>query len=298
MQEIQIHKVDIRAISDQPARFHNVIALGLDVSLIAGAIIFSQIIQTTLVYLLSVFLIGSRMRALMNLLHECSHNCLVINNKWLNDAFGQLFCALPILFTKNGYTESHMRHHLHFGDENKDPDMIRYRAVFGNIAIHGAKTLDEIMCAILNIKKFAAYAYLNPIRALISSGPSETLPLIVFWAAIVGTFTYFSSIDLLFLYWVVPYLTSFKIICYVAELAEHFGIYSKSNEIDRTRNMYVSRIAASLFWPHGDNYHLIHHLFPFVPGFHLAKVDAYLKSNCSCYASQQFEDPAGYAGTN
>lgn len=283
MQEIIAHKKNIREIADQPAKINNVAGLGLDISLIALAIATSVALQSTWIYTLSVFLIGSRMRGLMNLLHECSHNSLVISNVHLNNLLGQM-CALSLLMTREGYTESHMRHHLYFRDENKDPDLIRYRAVFGDIAVRGAKSLDEWVGGILNIRNFVLYAYINSTRDVLVSGRRNLLVLLGFWGAIVTIFIYFGKLDLLFLYWIIPYYTTFKVVCYIAELAEHFGIYAKANELEQTRNMYVNKVAEFLFWPHGDNYHLVHHLFPFVPGFHLSQVNSYLQLHCSNYA--------------
>lgn len=284
MQEVLIFKRNIREIANQPARLNNTVCFGLDISLIAVAMAASMIFRNPWIYTVSVFLIGSRMRGLMNLLHESSHNGLVIGNKFLNDLLGQV-CAISLFMTRKGYTQSHMRHHNHFGDEAKDPDLIRYRTVFGEIAMRGANSLDQWAGAVLSVRKILAYAYLNPIRDLFDSERRNLITVIAFWVGVAALFTYLGYLDILFQYWLVPYFTGFKLICYVAEMAEHFGIYSKLSDLHRTRNMYVSKVAEFLIWPHGDNYHLVHHLFPFVPGFHLAQADSYLKRHCSSYAA-------------
>ena len=65
------------------------------------------------------------MRALDNLTHEASHHNL-FRNRFLNQWFGLLFCTIPIGTSLYTYCQSHRQHHKHFGDSNKDPDLIRY----------------------------------------------------------------------------------------------------------------------------------------------------------------------------
>ncbi len=282
------NKETVRKMADLPVFFNNVSFLMIDYFVILLFIILSLNIESTFVYVASVVVIGSRMRALMNLLHESSHNCLIIDKPKLNKLIGEIFCAFPIFTTHEVYRESHMRHHVHFGDINKDPDMERYNEVFGkDIAINGGSKYDYLK-TIFSVKNFINYSYLHPLRkALNLKVIVQYKYMSIFWIAMVVIFYSSGVLPFVLIYWIIPYLTIFKLICYVAELFEHFGLYSTNDDLTNTRNIYVNKVLSSIVWPHGDNYHLVHHLFAFVPGYQLKNVDKYLCHVSSDYSSRR-----------
>jgi fatty acid desaturase len=72
------------------------------------------------------------------------------------------------------------------------------------------------------------------------------------------------------IYWLVPYLTTFQIITWFIELAEHYPLIKNAkNDLSATRNRFSHPIEAFLTSMHGENFHLIHHLFPGVPFWNL-----------------------------
>ncbi|HGX1333098.1 TPA: fatty acid desaturase, partial [Staphylococcus aureus] len=72
------------------------------------------------------------------------------------------------------------------------------------------------------------------------------------------------------LYWFIPLLTTFQIIRYWAEMAEHSGLNNDS-ELTASRNTFGMPWTIFLFHPHHDNFHLVHHLFPAIPHYNLKK---------------------------
>jgi fatty acid desaturase len=82
--------------------------------------------------------------------------------------------------------------------------------------------------------------------------------------ALIGT--YFVGAKFYFLYWLLPYLTFFQAITWFIELAEHYPIVAdaKSN-LHATRNRFGHPVEHFFTGMHGENFHLIHHLFPSVP---------------------------------
>lgn len=285
MEELLKHKKTIRVISDAPDSINNIMLLIMDYVVIAISITLSYYAQYSVVYIISVVLIGSRMRALMNLVHEASHNCLILNNARLNFFLGKYVCAFPIFMSYENYKASHMRHHVHFSDPAKDPDLVRYRYVFGDgVAITGSGEKMEYINTIFNIVNFIQYSYIYPLKeAFKEQSLIKTFLPFTVWLLIVLGFYQFGLLEDFILYWIIPYLTVFKFICYSAELFEHFGLYQFDNNYKSTRNTYVNKLLASLFWPHGDNYHLVHHLYSFVPGYKLAMIDAYLDHHIQNY---------------
>lgn len=76
--------------------YHNIFALLFDWLVIFGSAYLSITTGNIFVYLLSIILIGSRMRAFDNLMHEACHRSLFTNkfyNKWITC----IFIAFPIL---------------------------------------------------------------------------------------------------------------------------------------------------------------------------------------------------------
>lgn len=282
------YQCDVRAIADASALFQNPIRLFFDYVLIAASIAISIQLNSLVVYVLVVFIIGSRMRALMNLLHECSHNNLILSNKKWNDAIGSIFCAFPIFMSRKQYTQDHMVHHLNFGNREKDPDLVRYIHCFSERAVSKTKlTRSEYLSEVLNLRNFVKYCYLYELSDTFSLPNSITgVAKLTIWLSILSGLYGLGYLEYLLLYWLVPYLTVFKVICYCAELLEHFGIYFEEKDVSRTRNIYTSPLVSFFIWPHGDNYHLNHHLFAFVPGYQLKNVDTYLRQHNETFATE------------
>jgi fatty acid desaturase len=69
-----------------------------------------------------------------------------------------------------------------------------------------------------------------------------------------------------FAYWLIPYLTAFQMITWFIELSEHYPLV-KDADIDlyATRNRLSYPLEAFFTSMDGENFHLIHHLFPGVP---------------------------------
>jgi fatty acid desaturase len=74
------------------------------------------------------------------------------------------------------------------------------------------------------------------------------------------------------IYWLVPYLTAFQVITWFIELAEHYPLVKNAQyDLYATRNRFSHPIEAFFTSMHGENFHLIHHLFPGVPFWKMKK---------------------------
>lgn len=90
--------------------YHNMIYLSLDWLVILGSVSLSIYSGSILIYIISIILIGSRMRAFDNLMHEACHRSLFTNkfyNKWITC----IFVAFPIFTSFTAYCNSHFQHH-------------------------------------------------------------------------------------------------------------------------------------------------------------------------------------------
>lgn len=222
---------------------------------------------------LAILVIGSRQRALATLLHEATHLCLA-KNKALNKTLGTLFSGYLIFQSWESYRKTHVLNHHHFlGNQERDPDYKYYieSGVYENqprkqfLRKHLWKPI--FLCnTIKNIK------YLITNR-LLSGLKQRELMLILLSLAIYSLLGYsVAGWKFLLLYWLVPYLTSFQSLSWFIELAEHYPLLGNAKrDIFSSRNRFGGKIENFLTGAHGEQYHLIHHLFPKIPYWNMPK---------------------------
>lgn len=256
------------------------LALLVDYLIIAGAVVLSLSSGAFWVYGLVVIVIGSRMRALENLLHVASHNQLCAN-KQLNRWVGLLFCALPLGSSFYAYRKSHMTHHRYLGDQETDPDYRRYKRLGLHQLPYQRERFFIILIRMLLLIDVPKYIW----GTLSSVVYTKGIP-VAEWAARGGSIlglvvvaSYYNLWPLFLLYWAVPFLTSFQVIRFLAEMSEHGGLYHHHDQAEMTRNNICHPLLAWLLYPHGDSYHLVHHLYPAIPYYHLKRAHKKLMGN-------------------
>ena len=251
----------------------NIRHLAADWLAIAGAVAASLLLGGPLALAAAVVVVGSRQRALMNLLHAASHGQL-FRNRTANRWCGRLLVAYPLAMSLAAYKRAHLVHHRHLWDEAHDPKTIRYAAL-GLVSAQRRVTPFAVRhllgaMALLHVPFNVGTA----VRA--SGAPrSERAGLAAFWAAVAAVAVLAGAWRELLLYWALPYLTTFQVIRYWAESAEHAGLRSQDVWLG-TRNWTSSAPVRWLLAPHSDSYHLAHHLVPSVPHYRLTRLHAEL----------------------
>ncbi|MFO3688929.1 fatty acid desaturase [Staphylococcus felis] len=252
--------------------YSNVIALFVDWFIIIFSTYLAILTENVFIYILSVILIGSRMRAFDNLMHEASHR-LLFTNKHLNKWIACFFVAFPIFTSYTAYCHSHFKHHRNLWDEENDPDTKRYRLV----GLDKPQTNTKLFVKNHIIKVLLLFHVPKYIVGTISANlytkdvpKTEVWARHIFWLTIIIVSIIFKFWLYVLLFWFVPLLTTFQIIRYWAEMAEHSGLNNDS-ELTASRNTFGMPWTIFLFHPHHDNYHLVHHLFPAIPHYNLRK---------------------------
>ncbi len=250
----------------------NFLFIFADYLIIFSSILSSIYLNNIFIYAMSMILIGSRMRALENLLHDASHFQL-FKNKKLNDFAGMFLCAFPIVNSLFAYRKAHLNHHRYFGDKNLDPDLIRYKKM----------GMDDSPLKKRNIQLFFLKIFLliNTFKYIIGTLKSfvycndapfhELLNRFLYYMVFLSFLFYFDLWGLFLLYWVVPFFTTFQVIRQMSEISEHGGIYKEEEPIKMTRNNFCHPVLQFLIYPHNDFCHLVHHLAPFVAHYNLLK---------------------------
>lgn len=253
--------------------WRNFAFLAYDWTLIAGAAVGAEAAKDGplrwCVYLIAIVVIGSRQRGLMNLVHEASHRKL-FRNRALNDWAGRLLAAFPLLASLEAYVCAHCRHHGFLGDAEKDPKTKRYDQL-GLIVV--PRKLREFVGKHLLKPLLLGHVPFNVLGAIDWKGEParERVARATFWIVMIPVIVLLGLTTQVVLYWVVPFLTTFQVIRYYTEMAEHAGL-DMDDPWTATRNWTGSFLARWLLAPHyDDSYHLVHHLFVWIPHYRLGE---------------------------
>jgi fatty acid desaturase len=253
--------------------WRNWVFLGVDWAIIALAVGAHLIWTTPIVYLGTLVLIGSRMRALANLLHEAAHLKLFASRR-LNNAAGAVLCAWPLMAMYRRYVRQHRLHHRNLWRNEQDPDAAFYRLT----GTEGSSA-DRIPYATFLVRHVALVVVpVLPTWRLYRDLRTDIPRLVTVGAFLSVTTLAWLTVPRIgaavFLYWLVPWLSTFQIFTYWAEIGEHGGLMAQGWSWG-SRNWYGNHLTRWLIGSHSDDlYHLLHHWFPAVPHYRLGSLHA------------------------
>lgn len=242
----------------------------LAIMLGAWAIAYAGAWAYAIVPALMVF-IGTRLRGLNNIVHECTHFAFVEGNA-LNDLFGKM-AAVPVLAAFTQYRAEHATHHTYLGDRELDEDL-RDLLVFGlDQPVDRKMLLHHIATPLIGLH---LRRYLAPDLSM-QDGTGFGFAKWVLLACVAVVFVAFPLSTLLLV--ILPYAWVFTGLNYWADCIDHAGRLDAEEELYKSRNFIVTEPLRMLFFPRGDCYHLIHHLFPSVPVHHFPSCHAQLMAD-------------------
>ncbi|KAL8941032.1 MAG: hypothetical protein Q9216_002478 [Gyalolechia sp. 2 TL-2023] len=242
-----------------------------------GSLILSAWI-TWLLYLSAVLVIASRLRAFENLVHEASHNNL-FPSATLHLRL-QFLYAFPVFRIVEDYRRSHLIHHKHLGDANKDPDIIRFFSL-------GLDRLPERPLWYffgLPMTGFLTYEYLTTTFWEFWESASQRSAKIIFWASLGLGLAYTGACWDFVHYYLVPFLVILPVTRYWAELSEHLGLDMRGEYGGSRTN--IGLLHQWYFNPHNDGYHAVHHLCSQVPFYLLPQAHSALEKGSEDFANR------------
>lgn len=247
----------------------NVLFLALDWLTIAGAVVLAVAVDRPWALGLAIVLIGSRQRALMNLLHQASHRQL-FRGRRRNDWAGRICTAFPLGMSLDTYAHAHLVHHRHLWDEHLDPKRRRYEA----LGLQGER-MDERRFLMRHVVGAVLLRHV-PGNVSVAVGDrsrsrAEARALVTFWAVVLAIAFASGLFGELVVLWFVPYLTVFQVVRHWSETAEHAGLRTDDPWMS-TRNWTATPVFRWLVAPHADSYHLAHHIAPGVPHYRLKRL--------------------------
>ncbi|HWW46651.1 MAG TPA: fatty acid desaturase family protein [Xanthobacteraceae bacterium] len=250
-----------------------VAAVVFEYAVIAAAIYLSWTWFSWWSYLLAVCLIGPRIHALGALMHEASHY-RAFRNRRVNDIVGEII-AFSTTASLSGYRKNHFAHHRNLNTDD-DPDYIR-NLLTGEFVF--PKPLRQILWALVRygsgLKTWATFTDFHKTDEVKDISRMLMIVRTVASAAIIALSIWFGFWHLILLYWVVPLMTSFQVVRYIRNIAEHVGLDHLPLP-ERTRTVVAPLFEQWMIAPYGLNYHLEHHLYPGVTCFNLKKLHAVL----------------------
>ncbi len=223
-----------------------------------------------LAYAAAVVLMGPVFARFAIIGHEAAHK-LLFTNKRLNDAVGKWLAGYPGFVPLEIYRRSHFAHHKEeFGPNEPDMNLyvdypvsrtsFRRKLVRDAVGISGWKNLKPLL------------------RAAFTSGPARPVALRIIGSQVVllAGFTAFGRPELYLLLWLLPWMTTWRVLNRLRSIAEHGGMEASSDRRRTTHHIRQSRLADFWLVPLNTGWHLAHHVDMGVPWRNLPKLHAEL----------------------
>ena len=272
--------------------WHSLLFLSCDVFWIALAIAACHLVSWWL-YPVAALIIGARQRALSTIFHDCVHGTAAANKK-LELVLGTVLTAYPIFQLYSAYKISHvLSHHPGLGDPDRDPDLryfLRQRIYqrFSRrlccvriviLPIFGARTFSFLRY--LFTTRFRTQTECRARSVLDRRAPFVRLrgldrtAFCLFWATIAILGWWADALVQIAIFWIVPYVTTFQLLSWFIELAEHTPLMRDHHvDLHMSRNRKSKGLEKFLTGIHNDDYHWDHHLDPRTPCWNLPKAHA------------------------
>jgi fatty acid desaturase len=233
---------------------------------------------------LPVFVLMGRAHAqFASLMHETAHR-LLFRNRTLNDFVGRWLIGYPAFTNTDAYRRVHMAHHREEFGPN-EPDI----ALYANYPISAASWRRKLVrdaqgrtgLRLLRDQLRGARSKVAVVRQTLFKILAVQAVLIV--AAIVAGYWWVYP-----LFWLLPYLTVWRVINRLRSVAEHGGLMASDDRRIATHSVEQHWTARFFLVPFNIGFHLAHHVDAGVPFRNLPKYHQMLTS--SSYVQNQYSN--------
>ncbi|XYH99271.1 fatty acid desaturase family protein [Sorangium sp. So ce1128] len=268
------HGIKVRALPLEPPRTPVVlgylalhVGLGVGAALVCHHLLHHRPGLGMLLYLPTAFWIGTRFRALGNMIHEASHNTLVRGRR-MNRVLGHVLSIVDFV-SFDEYVREHQSHHAYLGHPARDLDLSR-RLRFGFREAGPGIGWIHLLRPLLLLHVPALF---GPTFFRKADPWQVSLGRVLFLAGL-GALCAAIGASAFTLFYLVPFVLTYSVLRYWSDALDHAGCVDPSgDEFHLARNHIArSRPLNSFLFPRNDQYHLVHHLFPAVPTSMLPRV--------------------------
>ena len=242
---------------------------------------------------IALIIIGSRQHALLVLMHESAHR-RISNWRFYNDVIGELI-AWNFFASMRGYRRHHMSHHvLENLNTLKDPDFARKQNEKWAFPMSRWQVLKILLRDLFLLN---SSDYIQEMKDAKNNKIMNTADLrwqiarIVYMIALAGVLLKLGLIWIFLIYWVLPILTTLKVIFRIRSIADHICT-DGNHPISRTRTIIGNWFDRILIGPCSIGVHGPHHLYPTIPYYRLRQAHAVLLENATykeyCHVSATY----------
>jgi len=238
------------------------------------AIITVTIIIGPWAWIPAVLLMGRAHAQYASLMHEAAHR-LLFRNKRANDFVGRWLIGYPSFTNTDAYRRVHMAHHREeFGPD--EPDI----PLYANYPISAASFRRKLWRDAsgrtgLRLLRVQLAGIKSP-AAVVRRTLWKILAVQTMLVAVAVVSGYWWAYPL---FWLLPYLTMWRVINRLRSIAEHGGLMASDDRRVATHSVTQHPIAQFFFVPFNIGFHLAHHVdagVPFrnLPRYHRLLVDS------------------------
>lgn len=217
--------------------------------------------MTVSLMVLTAFFIGTRLRGLNNIVHECCHSSFS-ENREDNVVLGRL-CSALLTGSFRRYKDDHLSHHAHLGDYEHDNELGAIERFGLHDPLTPATILRHTVTPLLGLH-LKAYSRVN----LSGEDGWLFLGLKIALLAAITVFAILEPLTAVF-FLIIPLFYIFPTLNFWTDCLDHAGLVGADDELAASRNVLAPAPVRLLLFPRNDCYHLVHHLFPQVPARHL-----------------------------
>ena len=228
---------------------------------------------------LALLLIGTRQLGMAILMHDAAHRAL-FSNRRLNDWVGNWLCAYPIWTDVLPYRPYHLKHHAkNYTAEDPDIGLVRpfptTRASLKRKIVRdltgqtGWKRVKATLKRDLGVSQGRQSRTFGGVRNLRGVTITNAALFLVLLAA---------GHPMLYLLWVVAWLTTYRLVTRIRSIAEHGMVPDRLDPLRNTRTVLASWWERLLLAPNRVNFHLEHHLLMTVPHHNLPALHRLLRA--------------------
>lgn len=236
---------------------------------------------------LGIGAVAAGQHRLSGLAHDASHFVL-FKGRLANDLAADLLLMFPLCGFTQTYRAAHLGHHRWVNDPDRDPDLIRLntpvplRFPLPKRAFWRRYVLDALWPPTILGYLFGRFKAANL--------PSGEVPEVhapyrrrvagclrgAYWLAAVGTIQALHAWPTFWAFWVLPLLTVYPLYMQLREVAHHANA-PDDGDLTNSRVFRVHPLMNFAVFPHGQAFHLTHHLFAMIPSHRAATADAILR---------------------
>jgi fatty acid desaturase len=225
-----------------------------------GIVALALAVHHPVTYAAAFLLMGRAHAQSLALMHESVHR-LLFRNRRANDFAGRWLLGYPCFVNTDGYRHVHMAHHREEFGPN-EPDI----ALYANYPVTRASFWRKMR------RDATGRTGLRLLREQLSAmfaGPSPSrtsqMRIIGVQAVMLATISIVSHPLVYVVFWLLPYLTVWRVMNRLRSIAEHGGMRADDDRRMTTHSVRQHPLPSFFFVPFNLGWHIAHHADPGVP---------------------------------